>query len=169
MAPLRLAARCVAAALLALVATAAAQAPAAGCRLPLYLNASASILSLAGSSVDKPVSFALTPAFPDAPVGLEGALALALPGGGPCPTDAAGLAAQLAGATLQPSDAAGPLLLYPTTQIVVRSCGRGNDCLLNTSAPVVHCLWSCCTFCPLGCLPPRTCLPCSSMAARLSR
>lgn len=131
MAPSRLAACYLAAALLALAAGAAAQAPAAGCRLPLYLNASASTLSLAGSSVDKPVSFALTPAFPDAQVGLEGALTLALPGGGPCPTDAAGLAAQLAGATLQPSDTAGPLLLYPTTQIVVRRMGGGDGGLLT--------------------------------------
>ena len=109
--------------LAAAAAGAAAQAPPAGCRLPLFLNASASTLSMAGSTVDKPLTIPLTPAFPEAQVGLEGALTLALPG--PCPTTADGLAAQLAGAALQPSDAAGPLLLYPTTAIQVGSCGRG--------------------------------------------
>lgn len=127
MAPTRPQPRWVATLLLlaAAAAGAAAQAPGAGCRLPLFLNASASTLSMAGSTVDKPLTIPLTPAFPEAQVGLEGGLTLALPG--PCPTTADGLAAQLAGAALQPSDSAGPLLLYPTTEIKVRCCSRGRS------------------------------------------
>lgn len=109
------------AALLALLAAAAAAGAAAQpCRLPLYLNATASTISLEGSTVEKPFAFPLTPAFPNAQSGFEGGLTLALPGDGPCPTTANGVLAALAGATLQPSAAAGPLLLYPAQGIEVR-------------------------------------------------
>lgn len=114
-----------AALLLAILALggAAAQAPVAPCSLVLHLNATASTLSLDGSGVVEPVIAAqpLAPAFPAAAVGMEGALTLALPGAGPCPTTTAALAAALAGATLQTVVPAGPLLLYPADGITVSS------------------------------------------------
>ena len=115
-----LAAAAAAAALLLLAAGAscvAAQAP-AGCTLTLYLNASASSLSMAGSSVVQPIQQPLIPKFPDALVGFEGALSLVLPGG-PCPTTAAGVEQRLAGASLQTTAATPPLLLYPAESIEV--------------------------------------------------
>ena len=113
------AAAVLAALLLSLAGGAAAQAQ-PGCTLMLYLNASASTVSLEGSAVVAPIQQALIPTWPDALVGFEGALTLALPGSGPCPTTAEGVAQQLAGATLQTSPATGPLLLYPTDSIEVR-------------------------------------------------
>ncbi len=91
----------------------------AGCTLTLYLNASASSLSMAGSSVVQPIQQPLIPTYPNALVGFEGALSLVLPNG-PCPTSAAGLEQQLAGASLQTTPAVAPLLLYPTESIEVR-------------------------------------------------
>jgi hypothetical protein len=87
-----------------------------GCTLTLYLNASASSVSMDGSAVVLPIQQALLPAYPEALVGFEGSLALVLPSG-PCPSSAAGLEQQLAGATLQTTNATGPLQLYPTESI----------------------------------------------------
>lgn len=93
-----------------------------GCTLTLYLNASASTVSMAGSAVVLPIQQALVPAYPEALVGFEGSLALVLPSG-PCPSSAAGLEQQLAGATLQTTNATGPLQLYPAESIEVSGCG----------------------------------------------
>ncbi|EFN53179.1 hypothetical protein CHLNCDRAFT_136987 [Chlorella variabilis] len=131
-----------AAALLLLAAGAscvAAQAP-AGCTLTLYLNASASSLSMAGSSVVQPIQQPLIPKFPDALVGFEGALSLVLPGG-PCPTTAAGVEQRLAGASLQTTAATPPLLLYPAESIELQGSTfvtldlRGNEFNVS-SAPL---------------------------------
>lgn len=99
---------------------AAAQPPAAGCTLVLPLNASASTLSLDGSAVTAPLTNPLAPAVPGVAVGMEGALTLTLPGGGPCPTTADAVVAALPGATLQTGPSDGPLLLYPSDGLTVR-------------------------------------------------
>ena len=121
-------------------AGAAAQAPPsgaagqAGCRVPLFLNASASTLSMEGSAVDKPLPIPLTPAYPNAQLGLEGGLTLALePGpGAACPTTAAGVIQLLANAQLQPADS-GPLLLYPAQGIAVSAVAARPE-LADTAA-----------------------------------
>jgi hypothetical protein len=118
--------------LLASAGSAAAQAQ-PGCTLTLYLNASASTVSLEGSAVVAPIQQPLVPTYPDALVGFEGALTLALPFGGPCPTSAEGIVQQLAGATLQTSSATGPLLLYPADSIEVRVPAA------HVPAPVCQC------------------------------
>ena len=117
-----------AAAVLVLAAVGAAAQP---CILVLPLNATASAVSFNGSAVTKPAIAAtpLTPAHPEAAVGFEGALALVLPGSGPCPATAADALAQLADATLQTSEAAGgPLTLYPVDGIEVRRRAAGLAC-----------------------------------------
>ena len=118
----QLAAAAAAAVLAALLLASAggASAQAQPCTLTLHLNASASTVSLEGSAVVAPIQQALIPTYPDALVGFEGALTLALPGGGPCPATAEAAAQQLAGATLQTTAGTGPLRLYPTDSIEVR-------------------------------------------------
>lgn len=140
--------RAVAAALLPLlllvVAAPAASAQAAGCTLTLYLNASASTLFMDGSAVVQPIQQPLELTYPDAAIGLNGVVDLVLPSG-PCPTTAAGLEQQLAGATLQTNTSTGPLSLYPAESIQVglpSSWGlrqRSNPtatCCCGSAAPV---------------------------------
>jgi hypothetical protein len=135
----------------ALVLAAAAALPSAtaqagsGCTLTLYLNASASTITMDGSAVTAPIQQQLVPTYPNALVGFEGALVLSLPSG-PCPSTAAALQQQLAGATLQTTNATGPLLLYPAADIQVRCWWAGINmfgrqfCVCQWDVPDYRCV-----------------------------
>lgn len=105
---------------------------AAQCEVPFALGSSNLTF---GGGVVEPLPAQLSPAHPEARLGLEGRVLAAWPGAapppGPCPNNATGLAAQLAGAAFKTTAEWGPVQLYPP---LIEASGRGHACVAQAGA-----------------------------------
>lgn len=111
--------RVAAAALLCLLVQARGQ-----CEVPLAVQPQDSTLALGGGALGQQ----LTPAPPDAVLGLQGSAAV-VSSTQACPADTAALVQQLDGTTLQTTSQLGPLQVYPA--VVEVSCRGGALCRLR--------------------------------------